>query len=68
LRSSKAENPQRKRTPHAGTQRGNGPVSGKPLLKHQEIPIADVLIAFPVELGEAAYVVMDDSHYKILGI
>ena len=42
--------------------------AGSLLLKHQEIPIADALIASPVKLGEADYVVTDDPHYKILGI
>src|SRR5713226_2934259 len=37
-------------------------------LKQQEIPIADALIASPVMLGEADYVVTDDRHYEILGI
>ncbi len=42
--------------------------AGSLLLKHQEIPIADALIASPVKLGQAEYVVTDDPHYKILGI
>jgi predicted nucleic acid-binding protein len=42
--------------------------AGSLLLKHQEIPIADALIASPVKLGEADYVVTDDPHYKVLGI
>jgi len=42
--------------------------AGTLLLKHQEIPIADALIASPVKLGKADYVVTDDQHYKILGI
>lgn len=42
--------------------------AGSLLLKHQEIPIADALIASPVKLGQADYVVTDDPHYKILGI
>ncbi len=42
--------------------------AGSLLLKHQEIPIADALIASPVKLGEADYVVTDDPHYKILGV
>jgi predicted nucleic acid-binding protein len=42
--------------------------AGSLLLKHQEIPIADALIASPVKLGKADYVVTDDQHYKILGI
>jgi len=42
--------------------------AGSLLLRHQEIPIADALIASPVKLGEADYVVTDDAHYKTLGI
>jgi len=42
--------------------------AGSLLLKHQETPIADALIASPVKLGEADYVVTDDPHYKVLGI
>ncbi len=42
--------------------------AGSLLLKHQEVPIADALIASPVKLGEADYVITDDPHYKILGI
>ncbi|HEX4921285.1 MAG TPA: PIN domain-containing protein [Candidatus Bathyarchaeia archaeon] len=42
--------------------------AGSLLVKHQEIPIADALIASPVKLGEADYVVTDDPHYKTLGI
>lgn len=42
--------------------------AGSLLLKHKETPIADALIASPVKLGEADYVVTDDLHYKTLGI
>ncbi len=42
--------------------------AGSLLVKNQEIPIADALIASPVKLGEADYVVTDDPHYKVLGI
>ena len=42
--------------------------AGSLLLKHQKIPIADALIASPVNLGEADYVVTDDQHYKVLRI
>ncbi len=42
--------------------------AGALLLKHQDTPIADALIASPVKLGEADYVVTDDPHYKVLGI
>jgi len=34
--------------------------AGSLLVKHQEIPIADALIASPVKLGDADYVVTDD--------
>ena len=42
--------------------------AGNLLLKHQEIPIADALIASPVKLGKADCVITDDRHYKTLGI
>ena len=42
--------------------------AGHLLLKHQDVPIADALIASPVQTGEAGHVVTDDPHYKILGI
>ena len=42
--------------------------AGSLLLKHQEIPIADALIASAVKLGEAEYVVTDGPQYKTLGI
>lgn len=42
--------------------------AGSLLLKHQEVPIADALIASPVKLGDADYVVTDDQHYKVLGV
>lgn len=42
-------------------------VAGRLLLAHQDIPIADALIASPVQTGEADYVVTDDPHYKVLG-
>lgn len=43
-------------------------VAGRLLLAHQDIPIADALIASPVQTGEADYVVTDDPHYKVLGV
>ncbi len=43
-------------------------VAGKLLLSHPDIPIADALIASPVQTGEADYVVTDDPHYKTLGV
>ncbi len=42
--------------------------AGSLLIKHQDVPIADAIIASPVKLGDADYVVTDDPHYKILGI
>ena len=42
--------------------------AGSLLLAHQNIPIADALIASPVQTGEADYVVTDDPHYKVLGV
>jgi predicted nucleic acid-binding protein len=42
--------------------------AGSLLVKHQDIPIADALIASSVKLGEADYVVTDDPHYKVLGV
>ncbi len=43
-------------------------VAGKLLLSHQDVPIADALIASPAQTGEADYVVTDDPHYKVLGV
>ncbi len=42
--------------------------AGSLLLAHQNIPIADALIASPVKTDEADYVVTDDPHYKTLGV
>ncbi len=42
--------------------------AGSLLLAQQNVPIADALIASPVQTGEADYVVTDDPHYKILGV
>ncbi len=42
--------------------------AGGLLLSHQDIPIADGLIASLVQTGEAEYVVTDDPHYKALGV
>ncbi len=42
--------------------------AGRLLLSHQDIPIADALIASPVQMGEADYVVTDDPHYRVLGV
>ncbi len=43
-------------------------VAGSMLLSHQNVPIADALIASFVKLGAAEYVITDDPHYKTLGI
>jgi hypothetical protein len=43
-------------------------VAGSMLLLHQDVPIADALIASFVKLGVAEYVITDDPHYKTLGI
>ena len=43
-------------------------VAGRLLLTHRDIPIADALIASPVQMGEADYLVTDDPHYKIMGV
>ncbi len=42
--------------------------AGRLLLSHQDVPIADALIASPVKMGEAQYVVTDDAHYQTLRI
>lgn len=41
--------------------------AGSLLLKHRDVPIADALIASPVLLGLADYVLTDDPHYRTLG-
>jgi pimeloyl-CoA synthetase len=43
-------------------------VAGGLLLSHQNVPIADALIASFVKTGVAEYVVTDDPHYKTLGV
>jgi len=43
-------------------------VAGRLLLSHQDVPIADALIASPVKIGEAQYVITDDPHYLTLRI
>ena len=43
-------------------------VAGSLLLKHQDVPMADGLIASLVHMEEAEYVVTDDPHYKVLGV
>jgi predicted nucleic acid-binding protein len=42
--------------------------AGIMLLSHQNVPIADALIASFVRLRAAEYVVSDDAHYKALGV
>ena len=42
--------------------------AGRLLLSHQGVPIADALIASPVKMGDAQYVVTDDQHYQTLKI
>ena len=43
-------------------------VAGSMLLSHQNVPIADALIASFVKLGAAEYFITDDPHFKTLGI
>ena len=43
-------------------------VAGSMLLSHQNVPIADALIASFVKLGAAEYVITDDPRFKTLGI
>ena len=43
-------------------------IAGRLLLSHQDVPIADALIASPVKMGDAQYVVTDDPHYQTLKI
>src|SRR5207245_10475489 len=42
--------------------------AGRLLLSQQDVPIADALIASPVKMGDAQYVVTDDTHYQTLKI
>jgi hypothetical protein len=42
--------------------------AGSLLLSHQNVPIADALIASFVRTGVAEYVVTDDPHYRTLGV
>ena len=42
--------------------------AGRLLLSHQDIAIAEAIIASPLQTGDADYVVTDDPHYKTLGI
>jgi predicted nucleic acid-binding protein len=42
--------------------------AGRLLLSHQHVPIADAIIASPVKMGDAQYVVTDDQHYQTLKI
>jgi predicted nucleic acid-binding protein len=41
---------------------------GSLLLAHQNVPIADALIASFVKNGAAEYVITDDPHFKSLGV
>lgn len=43
-------------------------VAGSLLISHQNVPIADALIASFVKTRLAEYVVTDDPHYKALGV
>ena len=43
-------------------------IAGRLLLSHQDVPIADALIASSVKMGDAQYVVTDDPHYQTLKI
>ena len=43
-------------------------IAGRLLLSHQDVPIEDDLIASPVKMGDAQYVVTDDPHYQTLKI
>ncbi len=43
-------------------------IAGGLLLSHENVPIADALVASFVKTGAAEYVVTDDPHYKILGV
>ena len=40
------------------------PAAGRLLLSHPDVPIADAPIASLVKIGEAEYVITDDSHYQ----
>jgi len=42
--------------------------AGGLLLRHGDVPIADALIASPVQTGEANYVITDDPHFKTLRV
>jgi len=42
--------------------------AGGLLLRHGDVPIADALIASPVQTGEADYVITDDPHFKTLRV
>ena len=45
-----------------------GLAAGGLLLRHGDVPIADALIASPVQTGEADYVITDDPHFKTLRV
>ncbi len=42
--------------------------AGEMLLSHQDVPVADALIASFVRRGVAEYVISDDPHFKALGV
>ncbi len=42
--------------------------AGKTLLTTSDVPFAEALIASPVKLGKADYVVSDDPHYEKIGV
>ena len=46
----------------------NALIAGSLLLSHQDVPIADAIIASYVKTGFAEYVVTDDQHFKALGV
>ena len=43
-------------------------IAGSLLLSHQDVPIADALIASFVKTGAGEYVITDDPHYRTLGV
>ncbi len=45
-----------------------GITAGSLLLSHQNVPLADALIAACVTIGRADYVLTDDPHFKTLNV
>ena len=43
-------------------------IAGNILLRHNDVPTADALIASFVKTGAAEYVITDDPHFKRLGV